>query len=695
MTNKIKRTMRSTLFIIHCSLFISVALTSCQDLDVLPRNITTNADIMTSAEGVEAYMAALYKHLPMEDFNVSIDGSSKEGYHWWGNFGEYHIMTGELVNKNRINTVPQTGYWSYGFQLVRQVNNFLEQLPQWGASIPEYDELVAEARFIRAYTYFAMVKRFGGVPIIEGVQEMSPDESDLWVPRQSHERCVDYILEDLDYAIDHMTKKQIPGRANRYVAAAVKSRVALYAGSVARYGQKYNFVSKVDGTTMLTGLPESRANEYFQKAYEASLIVDEGGYELYKANADKMENYAEIFSEKGANSKEAIFIRQYSQDNYVHCWDVIFSPSRFASTYGGRYMIPLDWVELFDGMPKDPATGYLKTTNDDGEYIVYKDCREIYQNWEPRLKAQLLLPGHVYKGNELDLRAGIINESEDPDDEIEKFVADDGVTTTAYSNVPYVRMNIARQSGNSRTQPESGMYVMKNGTKLYKNGIDGPWNSNDDATVTGFYGRKWLDLSLSVAETNLHKSIQPWIDIRYAEILLNRAEAALELFQNGVTTLGGQDLQQVAFECVNAIRERGGAELLTSKAELSDVSREGIKRGQGINAFVYAPNEGLHKIRVERYRELSFENKIFWDLRRWFTFDTQIYEYRRRALIPFMFAKGATVNGNGNPEGKYIYDTRVCERFGDRVSFSTKFYYDGIPSNDRANNPLLEQNDMY
>lgn len=685
--------MRKSNIIISLALGV-LLMGSCQDLDIMPRNITTNADILTSEEGTDAYMAALYKHLPMEDFNVSKD-SPYGGYHWWGNMGEYHIMTGELVNKNRINTVPQTGYWSYGYQLVRQCNMFLQNVPQYGASLANQKELIAEARFIRAYTYFAMVKRFGGVPIIEGIQEMTDNTPDLWVARSSHEKCLDYIFEDLDYAIENMTSKQVAGRANKYVAAAFKSRVALYAGSVARYGQKFNFISKNDGQTMLCGLPESRANEYFRMAYEATLKVDGGGYELYNSNPDKEANYNEIFS-NADNSKESIFIRQYSMDNYVHCWDVIFSPSRFASTYGGRYMIPLDWVELFDGMPKDPETGHLMTTNEDGEYIVYDDCRQIYKNWEPRLKAQLLLPGQVYKGIELDIRAGIISEDEDPEDPIDKFIADDGITTTAYSNIRYVKMNISRQSGNSRTQPESGMFKMKDGkTKLYKNGIDGPWNSNDDATVTGFYGRKWLNLNLSVAETNLNKSVQSWIDIRYAEILLNRAEAALELYQNGETSIDNNDLQQVAFECINKIRARGGAELLTSPSQLSDQSREGISRGMGINSFVYAPNEGLHIIRVERYKELSFENKIFWDLRRWFTFDTQINQYRRRALIPFMFAQGAKVNEYGNPEGKYIYDTRVCERYGDRLTFNTKAYYDGIPGGDRANNPLLEQNDMY
>ena len=59
-------------------------------------------------------------------------------------------------------------------------------------------------------------------------------------------------------------------------------------------------------------------------------------------------------------------------------------------------------------------------------------------------------------------------------------------------------------------------------------------------------------------------------------------------------------------------------------------------------------NGSVHIIRVERYKELAFEHKIYWVLRRWFTFDSQIYQYRRRMLSPFLFAKGATVNEAGD-----------------------------------------------
>ena len=74
----------------------------------------------------------------------------------------------------------------------------------------------------------------------------------------------------------------------------------------------------------------------------------------------------------------------------------------------------------------------------------------------------------------------------------------------------------------------------------------------------------------------------------------------------------------------------------------------------------------------------------------------QINQYRRRMLAPFMFAKGAEVDeATGNPIGKYIYETRVCERANNTLSFATKNYYDKIPDGERKINPLLEQNNQY
>jgi len=195
--------------------------------------------------------------------------------------------------------------------------------------------------------------------------------------------------------------------------------------------------------------------------------------------------------------------------------------------------------------------------------------------------------------------------------------------------------------------------------------------------------------------TGLYESTQPWIEIRYGEVLLNRAEAAVELAQNGEQSYNGVDMLQDAFDCINAIRDRAGASLLTSKNELSsnpaytNWTKPGPK-GQG--GFVEAPNRALQIVRVERYKELAFESKIYWDLMRWFTFDTQINQYRRRGLYPFMFSKGATVDADGIPDGKYIYDAKSTDQGSDRITFAVNNYYETIPGDELKNNPLLQKN---
>ncbi len=59
---------------------------------------------------------------------------------------------------------------------------------------------MGEAHFIRAYCYFAMVKRYGGVPILREPQEYVGDIESLKVPRDTEKACYDFIAEDLDEA---------------------------------------------------------------------------------------------------------------------------------------------------------------------------------------------------------------------------------------------------------------------------------------------------------------------------------------------------------------------------------------------------------------------------------------------------------------------------------------------------------------
>ena len=682
--------MKRNIYFIISILFIGLFV-RCDSLDIPPKSILTDADIYNDG-GITAYMVGLYNHLPIDDFNVTDDNvtdaasnMSTAGYFGWNSIVWPMLSTGETVNRNNPGIyIPQKGYYPQGYLIIRNANNLIENLPAYIGKLAGAESWIAEAKFIRAYVYFQLVKRYGGVPIVDKVQQITDT---LAIARSSHEASYDFILSDLDYAIANMPATSDLGRANKYVAAAFKSRVALYAGSIARYGAKYSLTTP--NGVMLCGIPASRANDYFQQAWDAAKIVEQGPYSLYSGDADKALNFENIFV-KADNSPESIFIRQYNYTTYVHSFDAIYSPPRMTSTYGDRFNPTLDWVELFDGLPVDPATGKFTTTDADGNYIVYDNATSLFANAEPRLKGSLILPDDVFKGIELDIRRGIIDESVDPSTKIQKFVPDDYNNTTAYSSNTFYKNNVLESTEVVLSQTP---YVTSTGVKLFKNGLDGPANGGSTNTLTGFHGKKWLNPALTPSATALHSSFQSWIDIRYAEVLLNRAEAALELAQNGTASYNGADMQQDAFDCMNKIRDRAGATLLTSPSDLSTAPAN--QRGAGPGGFVMAPTRGLQLVRVERYKELAFEHKIYWDLRRWFTFDQQIYNYRRRSINPFMFASGATVDANGNPVGKYIYDIRICERANNNLTFDPKYYYEKLPDDQIKTNPLLVQNNGY
>ncbi|MDR1784090.1 MAG: RagB/SusD family nutrient uptake outer membrane protein [Dysgonamonadaceae bacterium] len=683
------------------TIMLSVSwLSSCVDLNITPKSILTAEDIYNEA-GITAYMAGMYNHLPMEDFHYDTDGS---GYFNNLNVYSFWNSTGEMLNRNNVGIKRhKTGYWGDAFKIIRQANSLIADLPNYPALADKSGSWIAEAKFIRAYVYFQLAKRYGGLPIIEAPQTLDAnDESTLWIARSSHADTYNFILKDLDDAIAGLPETSDAGRANKYVAAAIKSRAALHAATTARYGSMKFQDWEVDGV-LLEGIPSSLANGYFKQAWDAAKLI-EGHYSLHRGNSDKTANYAEIW-EKATSNNESIWLRLYDYSMWVHSYDAMMAPPRMTTTYGDRFNPTLDWVELFDGLPLD-ENGHFSAFDAEGYYIVYDDCQQLWNGVEPRLRANLLLPGQSVKGGfTVDLRAGIFNKDIDPAvRKFKKFSIDDGADGSNYrateGNAKVLEQYLWRDGIllNSTADPRTqGDPYEVDGLKIFKNGLDGPKMSNagGNNTLTGFHGRKHMDLSMPLAATALFESTQPWIEIRYGEILLNRAEAAIELAQNGESSYNGVNMLQDAYTCINDIRDRAGAKLLTGVEELSTdpAYTQWTKPGpKGQGGFVEAPNRALQILRVERYKELAFESKIYWDLLRWFTYDTQINQYRKRGLFSFMFSKGATVDASGIPNGKYIYDAKNCESGSDRITFSLNNYYEGIPSDELKNNPLLQKN---
>lgn len=666
------------LFFIYMLIFVGVM--SCTPLDQPALNVVQDKDIFRNEQTVANYMSALYNLMPMEDFKYSAN-SGTNGFFQAGIQANISNNTGEGFNNMHVRNggliYPARGYWGNAYKVIRQANYFMEHISEYAANFnndeKKINEWKGEAAFIRAYTYFALVKRYGGVPVINEVQNYPAESMDVYkVPRNTEEEVYDAICDDLDYAIANMGEtSQMRGRANKYAAAAFKSRAMLTAGSIA----KYNNIVVYDKNTNkpLTGVPKERADEFFKEAWDAAKLL-EGKYDLYMQDwveGDKdaqADNFANLFMSVDGNP-ECIFAREYKYPQSAHSWDAMFIPysMRGADAFTGYANPTLDFVELFEGFPKN-EDGTIKVLDDNGKYHLYENEGAIFDGCEPRLKGTVILPGMSFAGQKVDLRRGVYI-GEVPADGIDLLMP----AGTENNNFPETVIQSTNNSENEQIQVN-----LPNGVTINASGLDGPTHGYA-GTVTGFHLRKMLDPSRPASERGQWMSDQPWIDIRYAEVLLNRAEAAFEMYVSN----GESAYLKDAYDCINKIRKRAGASLLASEDELSLSPKDK-------NCYIEAPNRGLQIIRVERRKELAFENKIYWDMLRWRTATTELSNRVWRKLNPILVAETADASSNG----KYLFEARN-EDNNIHFNFDQRRYYEAIPDEEISRNPNLTQNQGY
>lgn len=643
--------MKSKLYILLLALMVPFA--SCKkNLDVPPLNIITDKDVFGSVSGIDAYMSRIYLQMPIEDFKYQSTTGFKAFF-----AGSASANTGEAISRDVGNSTETFNYWADAYALVRDCNYFMETLPQYAGNFTaaQVANWQGEARYIRAVTYFALVKRYGGVPLVdkvltkpgETIDDIVAEIDQFKIPRSSEQAGYDFIAADLDAAYTNLPTTNVKGRATKYAAAALKSRVMLYAGTIA----KYNTISLTGGGAQVCGIPAAKANDYFKAAYDAATLLD-GKFSLYKASwsaTDKVaqaNNFAALFLD--AASAENIFVRQYKYPDADHWYDNNQIPHQmWNGTYSAETCPTLDFVEMYEGLPTN-ANGTFQSLDAAGHYIMYTNPGDPFANIEPRAKGTILFPGDIFKGQAIDLRRGIYTGSTTGG--LNKLVPATGTAT--YPASPLI-LSSPTDDINVGNKPVD----VGNGKFLSPAGASGYFTSTGTAGgISGFTIRKYLDPAKATTDLANNRSDQAWIELRYAEVLLNRAEAAIELFTAGQ----GANYQTQALADVNAIRDRAGATLATT-ATLN-----------------------IATVRKERRKELAFENKTWFDLRRWRVADVEMNNRYWRILNQF-YVKDA---------GKYIYDDRQDER-NTLYTFDPRWYYEAIPAAVISKSPNIVQNPGY
>lgn len=616
-------------------LIIPFLLGSCSSdsefLDREPSNILTQNQAFGSPDIVLSVLADLYNRY--YDFGTVEDWSSLAQFNvaFWSEAGRYGYF------QNGGYGYGDWGTWDYGY--IREMNLFLERLELSEALDPaDKARFAAEGRFLRASYYFTMVKRMGGVPLIleSETYDFSGDATYLQHPRETEAALYDFVISEADAILaDLPSDVNTKSRASKGAVLAMKARAALYAGSIARYGASTPQVSLPGGEV---GIPVSRAEEYYTTALSAaqSIINGEvGNYSLYEKKPDLSENFASIFYDK-SNNPEAIFVEDYKlQSGKVHGFTIANQP-RFGAEEeeGGRINPALSLVQSFETLDGEYAP--LPIEDASGNPIYYDTPEGVFANRDARLMGTVIVPGSSFKGREVDIFAGI-------------QLADGTII-----------------SGDSRGQQKEVM-----GTDMQVVGFDGPIDGLEFTAQTGFYIRKYQDPKAGSGQRGTQSDVW-FIRYRYAEVLLNAAEAAYELNQ-----------PTVAAGYLNQVRRRAG---ITTDLAAADIT--------------------FDRIAHERFVEFAFEGLHFFDLKRWriahevldgtpmdaATITDNIGDATKRLTQPFGLWPYKYYNPGDANDGTYIYKIVKPNRVTGADRFQFGNYYSEIGAGILNNNPLIVRN---
>ncbi|MDI9882662.1 RagB/SusD family nutrient uptake outer membrane protein [Flectobacillus longus] len=377
--------MKLKYFFVSLLAISSLILTSCEDkfLNLEPLDQATESIYFTKATDFKAASNAFYPQMigfrPTNSSNIYdfVDSGSD--------------LTAGVSNIGQGgNAIPATDiYWRNAYNYIRANNYLIQKGTTYTGSQAEIKQYISAAYFFRAWNYFFLLKRYGGVPLVTTVIDLNDDI--LYGARNTRYEVVAQILSDLDMAIGGLPAEAAiaatdKGQVSLQAAKAFKARVLLYEATWEKYvGESTDFTQgqkKADKTTA-----------YFTEAADlASQVMADNTYQLFNG-LDSL-SYYYLFTlddaqsnPKGltkASNKEYILKSSYDftllqgNANLSHTLSTMLAPSRKM----------MDMYLCTDGLPfkvSPLAKGYVGLTDE-------------FQNRDARLKSIINTPGRKYWG---------------------------------------------------------------------------------------------------------------------------------------------------------------------------------------------------------------------------------------------------------------------------------------------------------
>lgn len=499
--------------------FLTIAFMACiagcsTNLDTEPTNILPESAVFTDKALAESVLANFY---------ASVNYGQNNGDH-----GSYHLLDeanlsyGPATTTDAEKIIPRDLFQAYDYGLVRRMNQFLAGIRSNAAraALLESDRSNMEAQciFLRAWYHFCMARSYGGMPILGDTvfsYESGIDPERFQVARSTEAGIYDYVIAQCDLAATHLTSAKTTngGVANKWAALLLKARAAVYAASIANYGNKRTPTLRTQNWE--AGIPADQAAKYYQIALEtAEQVIAQSPYVLQINEANLGDSFYKATSVKAGNT-EVIWALDRLRPNVITQFTNYTMPySHRDFTDGNALGVVLNLVEAFEN--KDGSSPAIKTTNADGSYVFYNSVEDPFTKKDARLWGTVIYSNAPYRQTPVILQAGQVNKS-----------------GNAY---------VLRTSSVGGRDAQGNLITSINGPVA---------NSDNFVNKTGFLVRKFVDETPNAGLNPLFSEMW-WPRLRIAEAYLIVAEAAFEL---------GDKTKAVTH--LNATRKRGGIQLLT------------------------------------------------------------------------------------------------------------------------------------
>lgn len=586
------------------SLGSSLSLVSCQDdLDITPDGRLTMEEVFNDADRTEAYFASAFTVIPYKGLwyfwfdnlpsALSDESWSCDDVEGTGAINAYKGQgsSSDNIFEKYVMLDFDSSYWERYWHAISIINNFLANTDHAAFRSEAFrDQLICEAKILRAYYYLQLVKWYGDLPLLTDPTNIDGTFAEP-LERKPARDILKFIVEDCNSTLDNpdlpWRNLQPQGRDYRMtkgIACAIMSQASLFAASKLYNGGEnlwqwaYEINQKV-----LNLLRDADFSLYTQQTVK----TNEGKFAYNSA-------YGEYFAERELD---------YPLDK-----ETIFESVKLNH--------PCYWVW---GLPiqTNYRTGDVPTQELVDSYDMLKTGLPVLDREQPYLDEQHLQPNYYpqsgynktrpYTGRDLRFEATVLHDA-------------------------------------------SSIWLGKNEKKLieiYKGGNCETRSNSRTYTRTGYYNNKyrnWYNIGSERTEDG------NWKYFRFAEILLNYAEAAIEA--NHVSE---------GMLAVNEVRHRAG---FSPSVDLQPTSVD----------------EARLIVRKERRVEFVFEEHRFFDCRRWTSIDENI-ECEK-------FCTGVTIEKAGL---RSTYTRFVVGSDGaapSKLSYLAKWHFLPIPLNESS---ILEE----